>query len=326
MKSSLAISVIVTVLNEAKTVEKLLDALNVQRLQPTELILTDGGSSDGTLAVVEQYKKNHPALKFSLRTAVVPGNRSRGRNAAIDMAKSELIAITDSGCIPAPEWLAELAAAYQEKQTSSSLTVIAGYATGRPQTLFQRAAIPYFLVMPDRIEPRSYLPATRSMLITKDAWKKAGKFPEQFNTSEDYIFANQLNAHGLPIVFTQKALVSWQPPTTLKQVAKTFSSFAACDIRAGIIRPKVLALFGRYILGALGVMLVAQAVSTAFALTLTIAVLALYLIWSVKKNLKYAQAGWYWLPVLQLTADFCVMSGSLIGGIQRVQDRLSSSA
>lgn len=324
MRKHPKVSVIVTVMNEVRTIVALLDALAAQTLSPSEVVITDGGSTDGTLDEVRRYLDAHPTLRFQMRVSTVKGNRSQGRNAAIQLAESELIAITDAGCVPAPGWLAELLRAYQAAEDPA--TVVAGYALGKPDTPFQHAVIPYFLVMPDRISPQQYLPATRSMLVTKQSWASAGKFPDQFNTSEDYIFARQLRKKNIPITFAQQAVVYWQPPSTVIQTAKTFAILAASDARAGILRPKVIMLFARYVLGVVAVGLLVQRLNIAAVFSLVLFGLAAYLCWSISKNMNYVQGAWYWLPVLQLAADVSVITGTVIGVFQRTYDRGSSDA
>ncbi|HRI55746.1 MAG TPA: glycosyltransferase, partial [Anaerolineae bacterium] len=49
------VSVICTVLNEAEAVGRLLDSLAAQSRPPDEVIIVDGGSSDGTPAVVMSH-------------------------------------------------------------------------------------------------------------------------------------------------------------------------------------------------------------------------------------------------------------------------------
>lgn len=319
MSQKPSVSVIVTVRNEAKTIQALLQSLADQTLPPAEVIITDAESSDGTLEIAREFVKNS-RVKCIVKS--IPGNRSTGRNEAIKLATSQLIAITDAGCLPKKNWIEELLTAYQQWHVahpkSEVQPVIAGYAVGVVESKFQQAVIPYFLVMPDRVNPQTYLPATRSMLLAKETWKKVGKFQERFNTSEDYIFAHQLLSHKTPIVFAKGATVEWTPPTSLRQVMKSFASFAECDVRAGIFRPKAALLFARYILG---VLFVTFGVSV-LPIRYTIGVVGLgilgYLFWSIRKNLRYAPAGWYWLPVLQLSADVSVIIGTLSGVFRRL--------
>jgi glycosyltransferase involved in cell wall biosynthesis len=314
-----SISVIVTVRNEAKTIQSLLESLVLQTIAPAEVVITDAQSSDGTLEIIREFAKKNTNIKIVSRS--IPGNRSIGRNAAIELATSELIAITDSGCLPKITWIEELLKAYQQWKfdhpKSTEQPVVAGYAVGVAESPFQEAVIPYFLVMPDRVNPETYLPATRSMLLPKETWKNVGKFQEKFNTSEDYIFAHQLVNHQTPIVFAQEAKVEWSPPTSLRQVLRSFTSFAECDARAGILRPKVVLLFARYILGLLFVIFGTAIFPTHYLVGIIGATILGYSFWSIRKNVRYAPSGWYWLPVLQLSADLSVMVGTVSGVFQR---------
>ena len=76
------VSVIVTVKNEAASITGLLESLKDQSRQPDEIIISDGGSTDETVAIVESYKNQLP-----LEILALPGaNISQGRNRAIDEA------------------------------------------------------------------------------------------------------------------------------------------------------------------------------------------------------------------------------------------------
>src|SRR5258708_9183985 len=92
------ISIIITVLNEEKTILQLLGALAQQTLLAQEIIIADGGSQDKTCKLIENYAQAHAQLHIYLIHK--KGNRSVGRNAAIMAAKNDWIAITDAGCVP----------------------------------------------------------------------------------------------------------------------------------------------------------------------------------------------------------------------------------
>lgn len=313
----LAITVVVTVRNEARTINALLQALRAQTQPAAEVIIVDGGSQDQTLAVLTQFAADHP--DFPLRFTTGNWNRSQGRNLGIRLSQNPLIAITDAGCLPAKNWLAALLAAYQQGLSTAApgQPVVAGYAMGRAVSGWQAAVLPYLLVMPDRVRPDAYLPATRSMLLPRSVWAAVGGFDESLNTSEDFILARRLQAAGYPIVFAPQAVVQWSPPRRWWPVSRTFFTFAAADVRGGVWRRQVLALFGRYILG-VGLVLSAAALSGLWALLVAGSGMTLYLLWAVAKNWRYAPRSWYWLLVLQLTADLMVMGGTLWGSLGRL--------
>jgi glycosyltransferase involved in cell wall biosynthesis len=304
------ISVIVTVLNEEKTIVQLLESLSQQTLSVREIIIVDGGSVDETLVQMKEFAKTHP--KLNLRIIQKKGNRSIGRNAAIKKAKSELIAITDAGCVPHLNWLEELDKAAQKIDQKDF--VVAGYYDAKPNSPFEEALVPYVLVMPDRVNPRHFLPATRSMLMTKSAWKKVGGFDEKLSDNEDYAFAHALEKASIFMSFAPKAKVSWIPRSNLLQFWKMIFRFARGDAQARIWRPKVLFLFARYISALTGILLwLALGLQLKILFFFYVVFFGFYLLWSIQKNLRYVPHGWYWLPLLQLTADGAVMLGTLNG-------------
>lgn len=301
-KKKAQVSVIATVLNEENNINELLDALINQTYMPAEIVIVDGGSVDSTWQKLQQRRKNFP-LPLVIRQQ--PGNRSVGRNTAIKLAKCELIAITDAGCFPEPTWLAELLAAVPQPQPEK--IVVAGYYTAYPSTPLEEAIVPYALVMPDKVNPDAFLPATRSMLLSKSVWKELGGFDAALSDNEDYAFAKKIQSAKIEIVFTGDACVVWQPPSTWKAFAQMIFRFARGDAFALIWRPKVALIFVRYFLLAM------LCVFSWWSRILALAMLMLYGIWSMKKNSRYTKKGWYWLPILQFTADFEVMKGTLSG-------------
>lgn len=314
------VSIIATVLNEAHTIEQLLNAIVKQTQLPAQLIIIDGGSSDDTISIIKRFQTqqstfspNHTNwLRSHLILKKITGsNRALARNAAISMANQKLIAITDAGCIPQPTWLEHLYQTYLHSKAS----IVGGYFYGLPKTAFEQAVVTYTLPMPDRVDALSFVPTTRSVLITKKIWQKLGRFDEKLKYNEDYPFFLKAKNQDVTVAFAKEALVGWMPRSNLLAFAKMIFRFAEGDVEAGIVRPKVQLLFGRYLLvsGAIGwLYLIRHSTIAQLIPTLTFW-LSLYLIWSIWKNYKYTPDGWMWLPILQLTADSAVMTGSIAG-------------
>lgn len=297
------VSLICTVLNEEESIEALLQSISNQTRIPNEVIIVDGGSTDRTVPVLKKAKKKFPQLHLTV--VQQQSNRSEGRNLAIQKAKYDTIAITDAGCTLDSQWLEELV----KKQLQTGAEVIAGYYRSEPKTPFEEAVVPFTLVMPDKVDPLSFLPATRSMLIKKSVFEQVGYFNPDLLVSEDYEFAHRLKKANVAIVFTREATVVWSPRQNVGSFFRMVVSMSAGDVSGGVVRPKVALVFVRYILFV--AFLLGSFVSLS-ALAILIAMLALYSAWALWKNRQYvSQQAYPWLIALQYVADVGVLWGTL---------------
>lgn len=305
------LALIVTVYKEVATIWQLLESYRQQSLLADEMIIVDADSQDGTAEIVAAYAAKYQ--KLNIRFFVKAGNRSQGRNFALRKSQADWIAITDAGCRLDPDWLKHL----MMEQKRSGAEVVAGYYRGEVQGLWQEAFVPYFLVMPWRLQQGRFLPATRSMLIKKSRWLAMGGLNEKLLVSEDFEFARRLQAARIPIAFAQQAIVFWQAPETPKEFFQKISAFAAGDIRAGILRPKVLLLFLRATLALIWFFLILWNALLASTLLWPLfwgllTLVFLYALWSIFKNLRACSHAWFLLPFVQLLADLAVLWGTLM--------------
>ncbi|MBP7875838.1 glycosyltransferase [Candidatus Woesebacteria bacterium] len=337
----LSVSLCITILNEEQSLSLLLTAISNQTVPPDELLIVDGGSTDLSLAVIESVLTNvkkqtavdssshvftgcvsNTVKSIPVRVRLAKGSRSVGRNTAISLAKNDWIAITDAGCIPHEDWLEQLLT----QQSKSQADVVAGYYDALPKTPFEEAVVPYVLVMPNKVNVTSFLPATRSMLLHKKVWSAVGNFDETLSDNEDYAFAKKI-AKTTSISFAKAAIVSWLPSKNIRGFYTMIMRFARGDVRAGLIRPKVIILFARYLLAVLVVLglILNGYISSMIALFIVLGAV-MYSSWAIAKNVRYAPRGWSWLPLLQFTADAAVMHGSLLGIVQRIQYQAASKS
>ena len=308
-------SLICTVLNEEKTVGGLIDSISKQSVLPSEVIVIDGGSRDGTVERIKNQESRIKSKKIKFILIEKKGNRSVGRNEGIKHASFEIILLTDSGCVLEKNWLKEITKPFNNKNTD----VVAGYYKGMPKNIFQKSLIPYVLVMEDKVNEKEFLPATRSMAIKKSIWKKVGRFDESLSHNEDYAFANKLKNAGAKISFAKDAVVNWIPRKNLKDSFKMFFRFALGDMQANIYRDKVAYLFLRYIFAFYLSALVVIMRSIPLNLFIIFCFFG-YILWSIKKNYKYVEnpKAFFYLPLLQFTSDAAVLLGTGIGLLQRL--------
>lgn len=226
------ISVVITVLNEARSIHRLLDSLAAQSLLPDQVVIVDGGSSDETLAVLNEYAAHG---RLPLHILSHPGaNISQGRNAAIAAAAGEIVAVTDAGVQIPPHWLRELAAPFADP----AVQVVAGFFTPDPHTTFEIAMGATVLPALADVSPDRFLPSSRSVAFRRAAWQAVGGYPEWLDYCEDLIFDLALRERFGPFVFAPRAVVHFRPRGSLRAFFIQYYRYARGDGKADLWRKR----------------------------------------------------------------------------------------
>jgi glycosyltransferase involved in cell wall biosynthesis len=295
------VTFITTVRNDEKGVVMLLASLLKQMQLPDEVIVVDAESNDGTMGVLENFKKDFEKKHVPFKIISARCNRAQGRNIAIQQARNGIIAVSDAGCLLAKDWLLLMTKPFNDKD----IDLVSGYYTTGKGNVFQRCMAAYTSVMPDKLTDE-YLPSSRSIAFRKSTWEKVNGYPEYLDTCEDLMFARNVKNSGATFYLEKKALVLWPQVTTILAAAKQFFGYARGDGQAHYIRPQTPFLFGRYILAII-------------LWKYLLAALFLYLFWAIAKNYRYVRnpQAIILLPLLQIVSDFAVMSGMILGYLDR---------
>ncbi len=313
MEKNIKVSFVATFLNEENSIEAFIDSLIDQTKIPDEIILIDGGSTDETIAKIKQKKK----LK-NTQVLAHKGSRSVGRNFAIKKARNEYILVSDVGCILKKDWVEKMTRGFEQE-----VDVVAGYYLPITNNVFEKALAAYTCVMPDKLDPATYLPSSRSIGFTKRAWRTVGGYPEYLNTCEDLVFARKLKKAEFRFNVLKSALVYWPQKSTYIAAFRQFFGYAKGDGEALYIRSQTPLLYLRYFLGLL---ILVNFISTKniFALYLFILIHIFYALWAVAKNYRYVRhaRAFYILPILQYVADVAVLSGMTLGIVRYIQKKL----
>ena len=217
-----SVTVIATVRNEAGAVDALLDSLLQGARPPDEIVIADGGSTDGTYERLDARAKTDPRV----RALLAPGNRSVGRNAAVRAARSGVIACTDAGVRVEPDWLGQITLPFED---DPSVEVVAGFYRAEGQTPFERAAGVVSAPALREIKRDRFLPSTRSVAFRRAAFDRVGGFDEALAHNEDTPFALALKAAGCKFAFAPQAIVCWRPRGTLHAFMHQHRRFGTGD-------------------------------------------------------------------------------------------------
>jgi|DewCreStandDraft_2_1066082.scaffolds.fasta_scaffold00216_81 glycosyltransferase involved in cell wall biosynthesis len=230
-------ALVITVLNEAKTVGRLLDSVLAQALLPDEVVVCDGGSTDGTLEILEAYGRRLP-----LRVIRAPGSTiAAGRNRAIEATRAERLAVTDAGVRLDPGWFRALMDALDDPRT-----VAAGAFAPDPVGWFERALAAVTLPLPEEIPPDRFLPSSRSVAFYRSAWAAVGGYPEWLDYCEDVVFDLKLLAAGCRFRWVPEAVVYFRPRPDIPAFFRQYFNYARGDGKAGLWPERHTIRYGAY--------------------------------------------------------------------------------
>ncbi|MBV9582519.1 MAG: glycosyltransferase [Chloroflexi bacterium] len=218
-------ALIVTVLNEAGTIDALLESIASQSLPPDEVIVADGGSTDGTRAALHCWSSRLPLRVIEAEGA----NISRGRNVAIGATEADLIAVTDAGVRLDADWLERL----RERMTPE-IDVVSGFFRADPHSTFERALGATTLPARQDVNARRFLPSSRSVLFRRSAWQRGGGYPEWLDYCEDLVFDLALQRNGCRFAFAPNAIAWFRPRPSLGAFFRQYYRYARGDGKAGL--------------------------------------------------------------------------------------------
>ena len=239
--TSLPVSVVLTVLNEAGSLDELLRSLEAQSRRPNEVVVVDGGSTDGTWERLQAWEP--PGVQL-IRLRRPGANISRGRNEAIRAAGGPIVAVTDAGVHLDSTWLAELTAPFEAAEPPD---VVSGFFAADPRGVFERALGATTLPTWQEIDPTTFLPSSRSVAFSKSAWESVGGYPEWLDYCEDLVFDLALRDAGRRFAFIPNALVYFRPRSNLRQFFAQYYRYARGDGKADLWRGRHAIRYGTYV-------------------------------------------------------------------------------
>ena len=222
------ISIVIGTRNRSVLLGQTLDALARQRwpADRMEIIVADNGSTDGTRAVVERAARRAAGVSIRYLFVAQPG-KSHAVNAALQLTRGDLIALTDDDVQPHPEWIAALAHAVEETGVD--------FVAGRIRPIWEidpprwmspslygvlaipdngSARLPIAAAQSTRVMPIGANMAVRATVIERLGGLRTdlGKLAGSLRTGEDHEFFLRLLHAGCRGVYEPAALVGHVVP------------------------------------------------------------------------------------------------------------------
>lgn len=314
------VSLIATILNEGEAIRPLLDSIIDQTRQPDEIVFCDGGSTDDTIDILNEYRQWLP-----LHVIPAPGaNISQGRNRAIGRASGDIIAVTDAGVVLSPCWLEQLL----EPFADPNVAVVSGWFEPDPYTDFEVVMGATVLPTLEDIKPETFLPSSRSVAFRKSAWASVGGYPEWLEHSEDILFDQALQERYGSFPFASHAVAYFRPRSSLSSFAQQYFNYARGDGRANLWPRRHAIRYATYLI-ALPLMLLAIWREKWYGWVLLLLGVGAY---SRRPAERLLPNTWGWrplprlrafalIPILRFVGDLAKMAGYPIGLIWRLRHR-----
>jgi glycosyltransferase involved in cell wall biosynthesis len=235
-RDQLKVTLIATVLNAGADLGQFLDSVRAQTRAPDEIVIVDGGSTDGTWDALQ-------STDGVIALAETGANIARGRNVAVRAATHDVIAVSDADCVLSNDWLAKIL-----EPIEGGADVSAGAYVPITRSLIDICLSAH---LPDPSELRAgWLPSSRSIAFRRAAFDAAGGYPEWLDIGEDMFFNHRLVEQGSRIELATDAITYWRVRPTLGATWRQYSRYAEGDARARMHTRRHAARFAAYGLAA----------------------------------------------------------------------------
>ena len=363
-EAALFVSIIVPVRNESRFIERTLERLLSQDYgRPGapgfEIIVVDGGSTDGTPDLVEKFAADYANIRLLANSKRLS---SAARNIAIRVARGDVLLLVDGHCnLPGKRYLKDLADALQRSgadclgrpqpqeawsTAQGAESTASGSPLPAPRSSLERAVA---AARSSRLghHPDSYIYSSaegfvpaKSVAVAyrREVFEKIGGFDERFDACEDVDFNHRVDRAGLRCFFTPRIAAHYAPRNTLRGLFRQLFRYGRGRVRLGRKHPETLSiktlLPGLFVFGCLlgfALAWTSRWLAAAYALTLAsyciIVVIGSFIAAGKRRtdfNLftKVDWAALPWLPLVFATIHFGAGAGLLwefVFGLRRRQ-------
>lgn len=203
MRSPVPFSIVIPVLNESGEIARLLEALQQFRARGAEIIVVDGGSSDGTPGL---------AAPLADRVLAAPCGRGSQMNAGAADARGEVLLFLHADTRLPPSALDRIEHAVRNGALWGRFDVrIEGSSRGLGLVAF---------MMNWRSRLSGIATGDQAIFVTQEAFLRVGGFPD-IPLMEDVVFSSRMRAIARPACLAAKVLTSgrrWEKHGLLRTI------------------------------------------------------------------------------------------------------------
>jgi succinoglycan biosynthesis protein ExoA len=260
--------VVMPVLNEAMHIERTVRAI-LDSKYPAEFLsmaVMDGGSSDGTTAIVERLRREYGDRLHSLDN---PGaNKSAGLNNAIRSIPSEVVIRVDAHAVYPDGYVSELVSALQDLEVEN----VGGVRATHLPNGSLAGALARMVSHPFAAGNATYRVGTSAMVAVdsvfggcypREIFERIGYFDERLLRAQDREFNDRLRRAGGTIIILPHVRVEYHARTKLRPFLSWITDGGDWVFRSGFIvgrplwswRNVVPAMFACYLLAGSAVLI-----------------------------------------------------------------------
>lgn len=219
-----SVSLYICCYNRAELLRRALITVQKQTLAPSELLVVDDGSTDGTGDV---------ALSLGAQVIRHEVNRgvAAGRNSAIKQAHGELIANLDSDLEADPFWLECLVSSWLEQPSAALCGMLFEKLTLSVANRFRETAMS--LHHGQKVRDDTHFFGSNG-LLSRGFYEQLGLYNETYNRAyDDTDFSQRLKNDKSKIIYDPRALCFHLKDDTLRSVIETYYYYRAPNFERG---------------------------------------------------------------------------------------------
>jgi succinoglycan biosynthesis protein ExoA len=240
------VGVVMPCRNEARSLVEVLNAVAGQQRQPDEVILVDDGSSDGTSAVVEEWRRLHPG--FQLQIVPGPGRGvAAAVNAGIAALNADVVVRLDGHCRPAADYIVRAVAlvTLPDVGVAGGVWLIEPGATSLEAEAIAIAAAHAFgsggaVYRNPQASERIDVDTVPFGCFRRSLWETLGGLDEELESNEDYDFNFRVRQRGLRIVLDPGIRCTYYARPTVGALARQYSRYGWWKARMLVRHPRAV--------------------------------------------------------------------------------------